>query len=157
MPIRLPVTGVVPVSEMAGENAGEAALLLGMEAEARNFLISFEWCLEIKDFYFGSGVGGVFAIFFAHIAPAAPEVDEFLWVIVGDIPPAYLVTEDSPNPKEALRTYIEVMREWVTLAAEGKTSSEVIPVNAPATPEWAEALAGRLDFLEQKIIPACFE
>lgn len=157
MPTKLPVSGVVPVSEMAGEDAAETELLRGMEVEARNFLSSFEWCQEIKGFYFGSGLGGVFAIFFAHIAPASPEVDEFLWVVVGDIPPAQLVTDDSPNPKKALESYIGEMRRWVALAAEGKTSPEVIPVNVPATPEWAEALGGRLDFLEKKIIPSCFE
>ena len=156
MPTDLPVSGVVPVSDMAGEDEAETALFRAMEAQARAFLSSFDWCHEIRELYFGAGVGCVLAVFFARIAPSRPDVDEFLWVVVGDIPPAYLVTDDSPTPKEALEGYIEEMRKWVTLAAQGKSSPDVIPVNVSATPEWAETLGSRLDFIESRIIPACF-
>jgi len=157
MPTELPVSGVIPVSEMAGEDEYETARFGSMEAEARMFLSSFDWCREIREFYFGGGVGDVIAVFFARISPARPDIDEFLWIVVGDIPPAYLVTDDSPTPKEALQSYIEEMRQWVVLATAGKTSAEVIPVNVPATPEWAEALGSRLDFLEHEIIAACLQ
>jgi hypothetical protein len=48
------------------------------------------------------------------------------------------------------------MRKWVSLAKEGRTSADVIPVNVPATPEFAEVLGKRLDALEEKIIPYWF-
>jgi hypothetical protein len=54
---------------------------------------------------------------------------------------------------EALDGYIWEMRKWVALAKEGRTSDDVIPVNVPATPTWAESLENRLDALERKIIP----
>jgi hypothetical protein len=97
---------------MEGEDESETVRLRSMEAQARSFLSSFDWCGEIREFYFGSGVGDVIAIFFARISPSRPDIDEFLWVVVGDIPPAYLVTDDSPMPKEALQSYIEEMRKW---------------------------------------------
>jgi hypothetical protein len=156
MPTDLPVSGVVPVSETAGEDEAETTQLRAMETLARGFLGSFDWCREIREFYFGAGVGDVIAIFLARIAPSRPDVDEFLWVVVGDVPPAYLVTDDSPTPKDALEGYIEEMRKWVTLAAQGESSPDVIPVNVPATPEWAETLGSRLDFIESRIIPTCF-
>jgi len=65
-------------------------------------------------------------------------------------------TDDCPGPREALEGYIWEMRKWVALAKQGKTSRKVIPVDMPATPEWAERLELRLDALEQKIIPSWF-
>jgi hypothetical protein len=152
----LPVSGVTPISLMAGEDEAETEKLRSMERKARDFIAQFDWCGEVRDFYFGAGVGDVFAVFLAHIKPAQPSVDEYLWIVVGDIPSAYLVTESCADPKEALVGYVWEMRKWVALAREGRTSDDVIPVNAPATPEWAEALSGRLDALDQKIIPYWF-
>jgi len=150
---QLPVTGVVPIAQMTGEDAGETSLLRDMETRARAFLTEFDWCDAIEDLYYGEGIGGVVAVFFARIKPAQLHVDECLWVVGGDLPSAYLVTDDSPNPKRALEAYVYEMRRWVALAKKGKSSPGVIPVNVPATPEWAESLEGRLNMLEQNIIP----
>jgi hypothetical protein len=151
----LPVSGVVPIAEMKGEDDDETERLRKMEAEARDFISHFDWCHEVREFYFGDGIGDVLAVFLARITPA-PSVDEYLWIVVGDIPSAYLVTDDCPNPKEALNGYIWEMRKWVALAKQGRASRDVIPVNVLATPEWAEALEGRLNTLEQEIIPNWF-
>lgn len=156
MPSNLPVTGVIPISEMKGEDNPETLMLRDMESRARKFINDFEWCRGIREFYFGAGIGGVVAVFLAHIQPSKPSVDEFLWIVVGDIPSAYLVVDDSPSPKQAIESYVWEMRKWVELARQGSSSEDVIPVNVPATPEWAEALAGRLDFIETKIIPHIF-
>lgn len=152
----VPVSGVVPVSEMFGENEDETQRLLNMEERAREFITTFAWCGGIRDFYYGAGIGDVFAVFLAHIEPTQEPVDEYLWIVVGDFPSAYLVTDECPAPKEALEGYIWEMRKWVALAKQGKTSKDVIPVNVPATPEWAERLELRLDALEQRIIPSWF-
>ena len=74
-------------------------------------------------------------------------------MIVGDIPPAYLVTDKCKNPAEALDSYIEEMSKWMELAREGKSSNEVIPVNAPATPEEAERLRIRFELLGKLLRP----
>lgn len=149
----LPVRGVVPVAQMIGEDEEETARLCEMEARARAFLTRFSWCEAIDALYFGEGIGGVVAVFLARIKSTQPEIDEHLWIIVGDLPSAYLVTDDSQNPKSALESYVYEMRKWVELAKEGKSSPDVIPVNVPATREWADSLEGRLNLLEEKIIP----
>ena len=136
---------------MAGEDDEETRRLRNMEQTARDFIGDFDWCEEIRAFYYGAAVGNVFAVFLAHIRPAQNTVDEYLWIVVGDLPSAYLVTDDSANPKEALEGYIWEMRKWVALAKEGRSSDDIIPVNVPPTPEWAEALESRLDALEQKL------
>ena len=152
----LPVSGVVPILEMFGEDEDETQRLLNMEKRARDFITSFTWCEGIRDFYYGAGIGDVFGVFLAHIQSARQSIDEYLWIVMGDFPSAYLVTDDCPDPRGALEGYIWEMRKWVALAKQGQTSNDVIPTNLPATPEWAERLEVRLDALEQKIIPYWF-
>jgi len=104
--------------------------------------------------YFGDGYGKVVAVFFFHIEPSRPDVDEWLWVVVGDLPSAYLVIDACKTPSQALEGYIGEMSEWVKLAKEGRSSKDVIPVNAPATPESAGMLEARLKVLSERIVPA---
>lgn len=149
-----PVTGVVPIDQLFGDDEEDTRLLQAMALYAREYLQSFSWWKSILDAYFGDGVGGVVAIFLFRIEPARPDVDEWLWIVVGDIPPAYLVTDDSTTPSLALEGYIEEMSKWVKLAKRGKSSPKVIPVNVPATPENAELLQVRLKFLTEMIVPS---
>jgi len=74
------------------------------------------------------------------------------WVIVGDIPPAYLTCDQCPNPATALDGYIGAMLEWVDAAEKGEPVAELIPVNAPATRENAQRLKTRMSFLEENIL-----
>jgi hypothetical protein len=153
----LPVSGVVPISKMCGEDSGETQRLRSMELTAREFISGFDWCLGIRELFFGAGIGDVFAVFLARIFASRTTVDEYLWIVVGDIPPAYLVVDDCPSPKAALEGYIWEMRKWVQLAKQGQSSTDVIRVNTPATPEFADLLEGRLNALEQRIIPVYFD
>jgi hypothetical protein len=148
-----PVTGVIPLEQMAGDDEKDTALLREMADRAEKFLASFAWCGSIAKSFFGDGIGNIAAVFLFHIVPAQPSVDEWLWVVVGDIPSAYLVLDRCKTPAEALKTYIKEMRRWAELAQKGRESPDVIPVNAPATPEWAEHLSGRLKILESLVLP----
>ena len=122
------------------------------EQEARDYLEYFDWCLEIVDAYVGIFFAGVVGIFLFRILPSRSDVDEWVWVVVGDIPPAYITCEDAPNAACALDGYIGAMTEWVEAASSGKSVTDLIPVNVPATPENAEALKRRLEFLDEKIL-----
>jgi hypothetical protein len=124
-----------------------------MAERAENFLKSFSWCLAIRESFFGAGIGKIIAVFLFRIAPVRPDVNEWLWVIVGDLPPAYLVTDRCKNPSEAVEGYIEEMSKWVEGARHGRASANVIPVNVPPTPEWAENLHSRLETLKTTILP----
>lgn len=133
-------------------DAAEAALLPGMLAEAERWLCTNRWCNDVRARYFGLGVGGVVAVFLFEIDNLASPEDALLWVIVGDIPPAYLVTDEARTPKRALARYIELMREWVEAASSGRPVGKLIPVNAPATPANARLLSQRLDFLQREFV-----
>jgi hypothetical protein len=142
---------VVPIQKMHGDDAEDTSLLQGMHREARRYLTSFKWCGGIDEEFFGFGVGGIVAVFLFKIRPRA-NADAWLWVIVGDLPPAYLVTDLSPSPGKALNQYIKEMRRWVRAVEAGKAISDVIPVNAPPTKANAKNLKSRLDFLKTQIL-----
>jgi hypothetical protein len=151
-----PPTDVVPVDRIAGDGDEDTALLQEMLQEARNYLNSFSWCESILNSYFAGGVGKIFAIFLFNISSVRRDVDEWMWIVVGDIPPAYLPWEDCRSGKEVFDTYIAGMEKWVQLAQEGLQASPedyVPPVNVPATREWAEALNSRLRSLRELVHP----
>jgi hypothetical protein len=86
------------------------------------------------------------------LRPAAAGVDEWLWVVVGDLPPAYLVADGNPTWQEALAGYIDEMRRWVDAAMAGAPVDDLIPVNTPPTAEYAEMLGSRLRTLEETLL-----
>lgn len=147
-------SSVIPLSEMSGDSGADTDLLNNMAEEAKAFIQAFDWCKGIRDVYFGAGVGGVVGVFFFRIFPGSESVDEFLWVVVGDIPPAFLVTDKSRTPSEALQTYISEMREWVAAAESGQSVDALIPVNVIATREMGLDLKRRLNFLENEVLPS---
>lgn len=120
--------------------------------DARGYLLFFNWCKGINEEYVGLFVEGILGVFLFRIFPNRPDVDEWVWVVVGDIPPAYLTCEACPNPATALDGYIGAMSEWVDAASKGGSVADLIPVNVPATPENAESLRKRLDFLDRMIL-----
>lgn len=103
----IPVKGVMRLDQMAGRDAEDDRLLKLMASQAQTYLRSFPWCKQIREAYFGDGYGGIVAVFLFRIEPARSGVDEWLWVIFGDIPPAYLVIDTAKTPSQALESYIE--------------------------------------------------
>jgi len=81
----------------------DTALLREMHETATNYLESFKWCQRIEESYFGLGVGGIVAVLLMKIKLSQENVDELLWVVVRDLPPAYLVTHFAPDTASALR------------------------------------------------------
>ena len=149
MEIRFDMSKVVPVAEMRGDDDEDTLLLRKSLTEAEEFLADFQWCDGILESYFGIGVGGIFAVFLFRIAHSRPDVDDWVWVVVGDLPPAYITCDQAPNPATALNGYIGAMREWAEAAMAGKDVAELIPVTAAATPEHGRMLSSRLDFLSE--------
>jgi hypothetical protein len=129
-----------------------AAELRTYLSEARDFLLYYSWCRGIHEEYVGIFVGGVIGVFLFKIDPARPDVDEWIWVIVGDVPPTYLTCDRCPNPATALDGYIGAMTEWVEAASNGESVAELIPVDVPATLANAELLRKRLSFLDTRIL-----
>lgn len=147
------LTKVVPVASMQGDDEEDTRLLDGMYREAYDYISSQAWVVRVRNSYFGLGVGGVVAVFLIEVEPSDEDIDEYHWIIVGDLPPAYIATYDAPNPASALDAYIGAMQEWVDAAKEGQPVDDLIPVNVEPTKENAEMLSQRLEFIDSQILP----
>jgi hypothetical protein len=148
----LDMTKVTPASERIGDDDQETQDLMALARKATDFLSSFRWVRSIKATYQGISIAGVFGVFLFDIEPSEAGVDEWLWVVVGDVPSAYLVADDAPNPAKALRVYLDEMQRWVDAAQAGKPVVDLIPVNVPPTKEAAVQLQSRLVFLRDKVL-----
>lgn len=147
------MSNVVPVSRMQGDDPEDTHLLKGQLARAQEYLKSFKWCHGIKEAYFGDGVGKIAAVFLFRI-DAPPSVDEWIWVITGDIPSCYMEAgESAPTPAIALDLYCLLMEDWAEAVRTGTSLQEVYPVQAQPTKENADNLAGRIGFIRENILP----
>jgi len=119
---------------------------------ASSFLLSHTWCRSIVSVHLAWAVAGVLAVFQVKLVPTRKGVDDTLWVVVGDVPPAYLVCDEAPTWREALEGYVDEMRRWVSAARKGESLSDVIPVNVDPTLAWANELDSRLSFINEHIL-----
>ena len=143
---------LTPEDAIAEDDAEDTRLLREMAKQARRYLESQNWCERVTELRFGDGVGGIAAVFFARLIPAQPGADAEVWVVVGDIPPLYLVLDDLPDPTAALQAYVDWRRDWVAAVRCGGSLEELPPVDAPPTRANADDLARRLDYIEREII-----
>jgi hypothetical protein len=115
--------------------------------QAERFITEFRWCCGIKSAYLGIGVDGIVAVFLCEIDAVGVGVDRWLWIVVGDIPPAYLVTDQTRDAIDALELYITEMSHWVAAVKSGADLDGIIPVNVPPTLASASMLESRLNDL----------
>jgi hypothetical protein len=137
---------MTPVSALDDEE------LRALADEAHSFITSFRWCRSVREGFLADGVGGIVGIFLLRIESAVVGVDDTLWVVVGDLPSAYLVCDDAPDWPSALRAYVREMRRWVAAVRAGSSLHDIIPVRAEPTREHADMLASRLDCIEEHMI-----
>ena len=120
--------------------------------EAKSELQFYNWCLEILESYVGIFYAGVVGVFLFKIIRSSDVVDEWHWVVVGDLPPIHITCRDSPNAACALDAYIGEMQEWVKAAENNKSVAELVPVSVPATPENAIRLKSQLTMLDERVL-----
>jgi hypothetical protein len=128
----------------------------GFENEARAFLLAQSWCRAVRALTLKKWIEGVLALFYAEIEPDPKSgADEAVWVVVGDLPPAYLDVLSVPTAREALEAYIALLEEWVEAVRAGEPIDELMPlyhryslVSVPPTLRFAEMIALRIRFLQ---------
>jgi hypothetical protein len=156
-PQGLNTKGFQRLPDIMGEDANDTASLLEMATSARDYITSFNWCPPINAGYLASGVGSVVAVFLFEFASKIQDTDDRLWVIVGDLPSAYLVVEPEDSPPDALERYCSLMEDWIAAIRDSTPLDEVFPVAADPIPENAESLEKRIAFLLAEIIPRMAE
>lgn len=142
-----------PIEAITADDPEEADRLRGLAVEALDYIQGFSWCPPLRQVLLAYGIGDVIGLFLVRFAEPAGGVDDALWVVSGDLPPAYFVTDDAPTAAEALNTYCDLMDSWVEAVLEGGDLNEAFPVEAEPTAENAEALRRKLDFIRQHLIP----
>jgi hypothetical protein len=137
---------MVPVSQIRNPEVCE------LYKEAVRFLEAHSWCGSVKSGELAFAVVGVIGIFKISLEPTRPDVDPVLWVVTGDLPPAYLVTDDAADWQRALSRYVDEMRKWVAAVRNGTSTADVIAVGVAPTAQHAGMLESRLDFLQRELL-----
>ena len=140
--------------DLDGGNAEETAFLMSMAEEALTYVRSFRWAPPISDSFMAFGIGKVLALFlvrFEQTIEGGP--DDELWVVVGDLPSAYFVTEAAPDPAEALAAYCELMEDWADRVLEGRNLEGVYPIPVAPTQDHAKMLKDRVNMIRSRFIP----
>lgn len=141
------------VPNIVGDDDEDTVGLQKLADVAKQYIQSFHWCPPVDNVYLGFGVGGAVAVFLCKFAQRITEIDDSLWVVVGDLPSAYLVVEEADDPAQALERYCEMMDHWVSAVRGSGDLADVYPIPVEATVEHADMLSKRLRLLREEVIP----
>jgi hypothetical protein len=140
-------------SGITGDDPEDTELLREMAAEARAYIEDYEWCPPIEKFHLALGIGGIVAAFLVQFDEAIEGTDDdALWIIVGDLPSAYVIVEPGDDGDAALSRYCGLMEDWAFNVLKGSSLEESFPVAAEATHENAELLTQRIAFIRTEIL-----
>lgn len=138
---------------LKGDSEEDTRLLQEMAKSARRYLQSFAWCPTIESVWLAFGIGGVVGVFLVKFATKIGDGDEWLWTVNGDLPSAYMVTDNIEGPGTALETYCRLMEDWVNAVNNGTGLGHVFPVKVDPTLVNATKLSERIEYLRKAIIP----
>ena len=94
-----------------------------------------------------TNIGAVFCIFLFEIENTQSPEDNFLWVIVGDIPSMYLNADSSDTTKKVIEMYVGLAEDWIKNVMEHKGIDDCYPFIAEPTIEMAELLQKKISFM----------
>jgi hypothetical protein len=119
--------------------------------EARVYILSQSWCMEVQDGWLAEEWEGILSVFLFKIKPINKDVDDYVWIIVGDIPPAYIDIESAKTSSEALYAYCYIMKDWAETVIAGKSVEDCFPINVEASEKHAQMLLSRISFIESNL------
>ena len=131
----------------------ETQAILSLYYDARSYIEDFDWCVSTKKCWYDQGFGiyQKIGIFLFEIEPLNENVDDFIWVIVGDLPSVYL-DKSILTGQEALEKYCELMQEWIDNVKNGASLDDCYPIPADPTIENAELLSSRIAFIRRELL-----
>lgn len=109
------------------------------------FLTAMPWHNGVVKSYFGGGLQGLVACFLFEIVSRDPKVDSMIWVVGGEVPWVYLVTDRAKNWVAALDLYVELANEWIEASTDDEREEKVFPfsktLNAKSKKEMTELIS----------------
>ena len=126
--------------------------VLKLYYEAAGYLKSFSWCGNILSANLYTNLGEKLCLFLFEIDNLTSKDDNFLWVIVGDIPPMYLDIHGAKSTKEVLENFVFLANEWIDHVNSGIDLTECYPFNTKPTTELANLLGRKVYFIASTVI-----
>jgi len=136
------------------EYYSELPLLLD---ESHRYLSSHPWCQNITNGWLFTNLGEVLCIFLYQIENSQSPTDNLIWVIVGDLPPAYIDSKEIGNTRKVVEVYIYLVKDWIEHAENARNMEQCYPLLSGWTEEHVEMLKVRADLLEKSILPNLYE
>jgi hypothetical protein len=146
---------MIDIDELRNSDIEYVEELIILADRATTFLKSQKWCRRILRGWLDRGWGIRIAVFYFYFEPTYKDVPHNTWVIVGDLPPAYIDAEDNPNGACAIDGYVLEMQKWVDAVTAGEGVEGLIPVNVPPSKEYAKMLQHRLTIIKKDILADC--
>jgi hypothetical protein len=146
---------LAPAADVVGDDDAETDAIHDLVDQAVAYLGLQSWCRSVDAVHIGLVVGGIVLVAYVAITAAVddPEIPPAVWVVVGDLPPAYIHPDYAADAREVLRAYRAEMGEWVRRVRDDESIDDsVIPVDVDPTSEAADALAARLDLIKRDIL-----
>ena len=149
---------MIPVDNLAISKLEFKSDIINLANEAAAYLKEFKWCREILNGFLATEFGYLFCVFYFEIIPTqGSDADKYIWVIVGDIPPAYIDTISAPTVRDAIVCYCDIMEDWINNVDNSISVEECYPINAPATKEYADMLRTRIVLVKNDLLPNLVE
>lgn len=126
--------------------------LFKLAEEAKLFLESHKWCKKVEKQWLASGWENLLLVFYFKITPNSKNADDYVWVVVGDLPPAYIDIESADNISDVIETYTDLMDDWVQCVKNGQPVEDCYPIDVPPENEYAEMLAIRIKLVREYIL-----
>ncbi len=123
-----------------------------LQKKAESYLLSFYWCLEVKECFLYTNIGDVFAIYLFDIINTASDDDNLLWVVAGDIPSMYLDVIGPRSTTEVLEDYITLAEDWIEHVKTGQSVETCFPFNADPSIELAKLLETKISFMSNTLV-----
>ncbi len=130
-----------------------------LPVRATAFIKQAGWLRSIEVLYGRLQIDPIFALYLVDCS-SNPKMPPYIWVIVGDIPPAFLSTTVNPSAIAAVETYVAELRWWSKTLLEGGDMAECMPIlhadsfrPLPPTPKTATMVGERADAVERLILP----
>lgn len=146
-------TTMIEIDELKKSGVEYVDEVTTLSVEAQQYLKSFSWCNEIEKGWLAKGWGYILCIFYFKIKPTPGSgADDFIWIIVGDIPPAYIDIQSVDSALEALKAYVNIMEEWINNIKEGKSVDNCFPINVEPSMKHADMLQKRIEIINSDFI-----
>lgn len=123
-----------------------------LTARARSFLDGQRWVSRVQSVTPVLAIEGDLGVFRCALIPSQPDADVMVWVVVGDLPSAWVPHEPGDSWQDALHGYVAELGRWVEAARSGAPVDALVPVDLPPTAEHAERLATRLEHIRASFV-----